>query len=250
MNKIAVFGASGRTGKLFTELALKNGYEVKALVRDPSRLDIRHSNLQVIQGDIADAIKVDATVKATEAVIVLINAAKGPPETMGAKNPLGVMINLINPAEGSHPTRRQIADLLRTATGNILSAMQQNNVERLIVVDSLPGELVAGILDPNDEPRFMNKWFVNNFTIFITKNLFGELVEAGRENVDLIRQSPLRWTIVRAPTLNDQPSRGNYRVGYLDADTGRVASRTDLAAFLLDVLVNGKYVREMPLISS
>src|SRR5262245_34829070 len=236
MNKIAVFGASGRTGKLFTDLALKNGYEVKASVRDPSRSHLRHSNLQVIHGDIADTIKVEETIKATEAVIVLINTAKGPSETMGAKNPLGLMINLINPAKGSQPTPRRIADLLRTATRNILSAMQQNNVERLIIVDSLPGELVAGILDPNDEPKFMNNWFINKFTIFITKNLLGELVEAGRENVDLIKQSPLRWTIVRAPALSDQPSKGNYRVGYLDADTGRVASRSDLAAFLLDVL--------------
>jgi len=96
----------------------------------------------------------------------------------------------------------------------------------------------------------MNKWFINKFTIFITNNFFGELVEAERNYVDLIKQSPLRWTIVRAPTLSDQPSKGNYRVGYLDANTGKVASRSDVAAFLLDVLMNGKYVREMPIISS
>jgi len=221
MNKIAVFGASGRTGKLFTELALKNGYEVKALVRDPSRLDLRHSNLQVIHGDIADAIKVEETVKATEAVI-----------------------NLFNPTKGSPP------NLLLTATQNILSAMQQNNVKRLIVVSSVPVGIVAGILDPNDEPRFMNKWFINKFTIFIGKTLLGELLEAGRASVDLIKQSPLRWTIVRASTLSDQPSKGNYRVGYLDADTGRVASRSDVAAFLLDVLMNDKYIKQMPIISS
>jgi putative NADH-flavin reductase len=221
MNKIAVFGASGRTGKLFTELALKNGYEVKALVRDPSKLELRHSNLRAIHGDIADTIKVEETVKATEAVI-----------------------NLFTPAKGSPP------NLLLTATRNILSAMQQNNVERLIVVGSLPFDLIAGILDPNDEPRFVNKWFINKFTIFITKNFFGELVEAERNYVDLIKQSPLRWTIVRAPTLSDQPSKGNYRVGYLDANTGKVASRSDVAAFLLDVLMNGKYVEQVPLISS
>jgi hypothetical protein len=250
MNKIAVFGASGRTGKLFTELALKNGYEVKALVRDPSRLGLRHSNLQVIHGDIADTIKVEETVKATEGVIVLINTAKGSPETKGAKNPLSMVISLIAPDKGSPPNLRRMADLLRTATRNILSAMQQNHIERLIVVSSLPGDLAAGILDPKDQPRFMNKWFINKFTIFIAKNLFGDLVEAERAYVNLIKQSPLAWTIVRAPTLSDQPSIGKYRVGYLDADTGRVASRADVAAFLLDVLMNGKYVREIPIVSS
>jgi hypothetical protein len=96
----------------------------------------------------------------------------------------------------------------------------------------------------------MNKWFINKFTIFIGKNLLGELLEVQRESVDLIKQSPLRWTIVRAPTLSDQPSKGNYRVGYLDANTGKIASRSDVAAFLLDVLMNDKYVEQMPLISS
>ncbi len=154
------------------------------------------------------------------------------------------LIDLVVPGKAPPP------NLLLTATRNILSAMQQNNVERLIVVDSLPNGIVAGILDPNDKPRFMNKWFINKFTIFIGKILLGELLEAGRASVDLIKQSPLRWTIVRAPTLSDQPSKGNYRVGYLDANTGKVASRSDVAAFLLDVLMNGKYVEQMPLISS
>jgi putative NADH-flavin reductase len=229
MNQIAVFGASGRTGKLFTELALNNGYQVKALVRDPSKFDLRHSNLQVIQGDFADPTNVEETIRGTEAVINLA----GPR-----------MVDLVTPGKAPAP------DLLRTATRNILSSMQQNKAERLIVVDSLPNGLVAGILDPNDQPRFMNKWFINKFTIFIGKNLLGERLEAQRAYVDLIKQSPLRWTIVRAPTLSDQPSKGNYRVGYLDANTGKVASRSDVAAFLLDVLMNGKYIRQMPLISS
>jgi putative NADH-flavin reductase len=232
MSKIAVFGASGPTGKLFTELALKTSYQVKALAREPSTLDLGHSDLQLIQGDAIDKIKVEETIKDTEAVISLLGA---------------------NLRRGAHLQRA--ANLRRTTTPTILSAMKQSNVERLIVVASLPIELFAGIFDPNDKPRFMNKWFINkltrsSFTMFIGKNLFGELMEDTRAYFDLIKQSPLFWTIVRAPTLSDKPSKGNYRVGYLDANTGKVVSRSDLAAFLLDVLMNGKYVREMPIISS
>eukprot|EP00321_Phaeocystis_globosa_P014584 CAMPEP_0118810920 /NCGR_PEP_ID=MMETSP1162-20130426/1305_1 /TAXON_ID=33656 /ORGANISM="Phaeocystis Sp, Strain CCMP2710" /LENGTH=46 /DNA_ID= /DNA_START= /DNA_END= /DNA_ORIENTATION= len=36
--KITMFGATGPTGKHFTALALKNGHEVTALVRDASKL--------------------------------------------------------------------------------------------------------------------------------------------------------------------------------------------------------------------
>jgi putative NADH-flavin reductase len=232
MNTIAVFGTTGPTGKLFTELALKNGYQVKALVRDPSKLDLRHSNLQVICGDAADVSKVEETTRDTDAVISLIGA------------------NLRRGANLSQATT-----LRRTTTPTIVSAMQENHVERLIVLASLPIELAAGIYDPNDNPRFMNKWFINKFTIFIFtmfigKNLFAEMMADTRAYFDLIKQSPLRWTIVRAPTLSDQPSTGNYRVGYLDADTGKVVSRADVAAFLLDVLMNDKYIQQMPLVSS
>lgn len=212
MNKIAVFGASGRTGKLFTELALKNGHGVKALVRTPSKLELQHSNLEVVQGDILDVAKVGETIKATDAVINLIGNRKDSPP-----------------------------DFRRTSTQHILNAMQQNKVKRQVTLSS-----PFAILDERDKPSFYFK-----FAVLMTKPLFGAaLVEDGRASLDLIRRSELDWTIVRAPTLSNQPSKGNYRVGYLDADTGKVASRSDVAAFLLDVLMSGKYVREMPLVSS
>ena len=212
MNTIAVFGASGRTGKLFTELALNNGYEVKALVRDPSRLDLQHSNLEVIQGDVLDPAKVGETIKATDAVITLIGNRKDSPP-----------------------------DLRRTSTQHILNAMQKHKVKRLITLSS-----PFAILDERDKPSFYFK-----FAVLMTKPRFGAaLVEDGRTSLDMIKHSELDRTIVHAPMPSNQPSKGNSRVGYLDANTGKVASRLDGAAFLLDILMNDKYVREMPLISS
>lgn len=213
MNKIAVFGASGRTGKLFTELALKSGYEVKALVRDPSGLDVQHSKFEVIQGDVLDPAKVGETIKATDAVI-----------------------DLTGRHGGSLPP-----DFRRTSTEHILNAMQQNNVKRLIILPSL----WFGATDESDKPGFIFK-----LAVFMAKILLGAAVKDGRVRLDLIKRSDLNWTIVRAPTLSDEPTNGNYRVvGSADTNTGRIVSRADVATFLLDVLMNGKYVRETPIIS-
>src|SRR5947208_1838731 len=77
MTTIAIFGASGQTGKQLTEQALKQGYQVKALVRNPDRLAGRDPNLQVIQGDLTDPAKVEETVRGTQAVLSVIGAAKG-----------------------------------------------------------------------------------------------------------------------------------------------------------------------------
>lgn len=48
---LGLFGASGRTGKHIMEDALEKGWNVQALVRNPSKLDLEHENLKVIQGD-------------------------------------------------------------------------------------------------------------------------------------------------------------------------------------------------------
>ena len=51
--KITMFGATGPTGKHFTALALKNGHEVTALVRDASKLSAA-DKLSIVVGDATD----------------------------------------------------------------------------------------------------------------------------------------------------------------------------------------------------
>ena len=50
--KIIIFGASGGIGKFAVQHALEKGYEVKAFLRNPSKLTIKHDNLTIIQGEI------------------------------------------------------------------------------------------------------------------------------------------------------------------------------------------------------
>ncbi|MDP2207552.1 MAG: SDR family oxidoreductase [Bacteroidota bacterium] len=49
--KIAVFGASGPTGKLVVQQALEKGYKVTAFVRNPENFTQSHSDLTVIKAD-------------------------------------------------------------------------------------------------------------------------------------------------------------------------------------------------------
>jgi len=50
--KILVVGASGRTGRLFTELALERGHDITAFVRDPDRVEPVPHRLRVVEGDV------------------------------------------------------------------------------------------------------------------------------------------------------------------------------------------------------
>jgi len=114
MTTIAVFGATGRTGGKVTQRALAQGYQVRALVRTPSKLTISHPNLTVIQGDLADYAKAEETIRGTEAVLLVVGFA---------------------PMSKAQPNARQ------TMTDNVLKAMQATGVKRLIRLTNFMGAL-------------------------------------------------------------------------------------------------------------
>ena len=53
--RILVLGATGKTGRLIVEQALSRGWQVTALVRDPTRLGVAHAQLTVVTGDMMNA---------------------------------------------------------------------------------------------------------------------------------------------------------------------------------------------------
>ncbi|CAN8178479.1 unnamed protein product, partial [Coccothraustes coccothraustes] len=70
--KIAIFGATGRTGRVTLGLALEQGFEVTVLVRDPSRLPPGPSPTRVVVGDARDPRAVAEAVKGQEGVLILL----------------------------------------------------------------------------------------------------------------------------------------------------------------------------------
>ena len=99
---IAVFGATGTTGRFVVEEALERGHRVTALTRDSRRLGLDHERLTQVTGDVLDPATVDRVVAGSDAVVSLLGAGM----------------------------RRTT---LRTdGTRNIVRAMQRNGVRRLI----------------------------------------------------------------------------------------------------------------------
>jgi len=68
---IALFGATGRTGRRLLEAALAAGHTVQALVRDPARLAPR-DGLTILAGDVLDADAVARTVEGTAGALVAL----------------------------------------------------------------------------------------------------------------------------------------------------------------------------------
>jgi putative NADH-flavin reductase len=216
--KIVVFGATGRTGLPLVTQALNTGHEVTAFVRNPSKLQISHAKLRIVQGDLEDAAVIEAAIAGQHAVL----SALGP-----------------------IPNGRK--DVMRVAFTNIIAAMNNTGVKRLI---SLTG---AGVAQPGDQPKLINK-FISLMLNLISKDTIIDSSEHAR----LVRDSSLDWTIVRVPMLTDapvsnsanNPTKPNVRVGMVGINDGMRIARSDVAAFMLKVLEDSSHIQAAPVISS
>lgn len=209
--KIAVFGATGGTGKQLIEQALEAGYEVVAYARNPSKLDIRHEHLKVIQGELADAALIESAVSGADAVISVLGprgGSRGRPVTQGMKN--------------------------------IIVSMKKQGVNRLTVSSTLSAK------DPNDKPDFKTQTMVG-IVRFTMRDAYEDIVSAA----ETVRNSDLDWTIVRLSMLNNNAKSGRVRAGYVGkGEVGTSISRADVADFMLKQLEDTKYLRRAPAISN
>ena len=73
--KLAIFGATGLCGKNLVEVSVNEGYAVKALVRNPAKLDdIKHEKLQVVKSDIFDVDFVAKELEGCDAILSCLGA--------------------------------------------------------------------------------------------------------------------------------------------------------------------------------
>ena len=107
--KLAIFGATGKTGIELVKQALEQGHAVTAFVRDPARLAIEDENLTFVTGDVFDAASVVKAVKGQDAAICALGAGSDLKKTT----------------------------IRTTGTINIISGMQRHNVRRLLVVTAM-----------------------------------------------------------------------------------------------------------------
>ena len=77
--RLAIFGATGRTGRVVVEHALRLGHEVTALTRDPARIGPR-SRLRVIGGDVRDPAAVAGTLQDADAIVSTLGRRRRGPD--------------------------------------------------------------------------------------------------------------------------------------------------------------------------
>ena len=67
--KLAIFGGTGYVGQALVRMALDQGFELRLLVRDPSKFNAHGPGVEVLTGDALDIAAVKKTVVGCAAVL-------------------------------------------------------------------------------------------------------------------------------------------------------------------------------------
>jgi putative NADH-flavin reductase len=215
--KILLFGATGRTGKLILQKALKDGHEVTVIVRDPSKLDGLNAN--TIQGTPYYKETVKKAMRNCDVVISTLNVSRV------SDNPWSKL--------------RSPKNMISRSIQNALEVMQENGVKRVIVM----GVLGAG--ESKKIMPFILRLVVNN------SNLRYAFDDHTRQE-ELLAQSNTDWTVIRLPMLTEEEGEKEILVKKLNDNTklNKKINRESVARFILNILNDSNYCKSIVAISN
>lgn len=208
--KVIIFGASGQVGSLAVEHMLNAGHQVTAFARNPDKLALSHPMLKRHAGDAMDAEQVAEAVKGHDGVVITLGGGKSRSGTVRSAGTL-----------------------------NVIQAMQQHGVSRLICQSTL------GAHESWDNLNFLWKYIM--FGILLRPVLLDHELQE-----QLVRASGLNWTLVRPSAFADGPEKGAYKEAF-DASTRGLKlsiSKSDIAGFLTRQLEETQYLRTAVAISN
>jgi putative NADH-flavin reductase len=206
--RIVVFGASGRTGVPLVEQAVGRGHEVVAFVRSRETLPAglrEGEQVTVVEGDAYTGEGVAEAVEGADAVVSVLGQSKGGPD-----------------------------DLLTVAGDHVVAAMHDADVDRFVTL------VGAGVREEGEAVPFTGKVMGT-----VLKFVASDVLADAETHVEHVRESDLRWTVVRAPRLTDGRATGEYRAGDISLGFESVA-RADVARFVLDAVEGDQFVGDLP----
>jgi putative NADH-flavin reductase len=207
--KLVIFGSTGGTGRQVVQQALDQGHMVTAFARDPNKINIKHSNLRIVQGDVMDAISVEQAIRGQDAVVCVLGAGK------------------------------QLKGTVRSeGTQQIIRAMQKVGVRRLICQSTL------GAGDSWGSLNFFWKYVMFGF---ILRHVFAD--HEKQENEVRQSNLAWTIIRPGAFVDGDRTGNYRYGFPGTDKSSKLKISRADVADFILKLLANDTYIHKTPSVS-
>lgn len=206
--RILIVGATGALGRDVVEAALQDGHDAAALVRDPARAALP-ATVELAAGDVLDPSSLRSAVDGRDAVICVLGT----------------------------PSPRRESTLLREGTQNLVAAMDQAGIRRLVCVTLLG----------TGSSRANASFIYRRVILRALSPMLGD--KHAQEEV--VRSSRLDWTLVRPPRFTGGAPGGELDL-ITEGQSGRVGHvvRADLAHFLLDCATGDQHLREAVAVGS
>lgn len=209
---VLIIGASKGIGRCTVDCALERGCSVRAMARGADRIDLEHERLEKFSGDATDAEDVRRALAGVDAVVLAIGMPAGP-------------TRLLRPVT-----------VFSRATEVLVDEMEKTGPKRLVAVTGFGAGESRNAMNAIEE--------------------LGHHALLGRAYADksvqekIVQRSGLDWTIVRPTILTNGPAKGKYKV-LVDPESWRngFISRADVAEFLVERALDGKNLREAPVLA-
>ena len=212
--KVAFFGATGFSGQAILAETIKYGHEVTVLVRDPSKVKIKHNNLRIVEGNVLDPQKVASVIQNQEAVIQCLG--------VGGKG------------DGKSTT------FISEANKIIVDEMEKQKVSRLIAMSNVG----AG------NSLSFQPWFFTNFILPYFMKWLKVIIDDKNRMEPTIMNSELEWTIVRCPNIVEKTPKGNVHTTLDGKGLKLSITLGDMAEFIVHQLTDSTYSKQAPSISN
>lgn len=214
--RLLIFGATGRTGRLAVDYALEKGITVVALARHPEKLAPR-PNLTLLSGSPARLDDVRRAITGCTAVLSFLNNMRQSGGSAG---------------QPEAPPR-----LMSTAVGNAVAAMKEHDIRRIVVLSA------AGVGDSAASVPWLWRALVRHSQLKLSYDDH-EAQEA------VLRSSGLDWTSVRAVGLLGNKLK-RTRISYDNQPRpSLLISRKQVATFMVDCLLHPEFFAKAPVASA
>jgi putative NADH-flavin reductase len=209
---IALLGATGMVGGFVLELAIEQGYQIRALARTPAKLEAFRGRIGVVEGDARDPAAIEALLRGADVVL----------STLGPVRADGDAAKMLN----------------TTATMEILALMPEHGIERYILVSG------AAVTAPGDD-RNLTGWLVQKSAAI---SLRRALVDKQAE-YELLADSSVAWTAIRCPVIKATPYRQSPEAS-LDTPGSFTLRAGELAFFMLKQINAREFIGKSPFLVS
>ncbi|GDX47129.1 NADH-flavin reductase [Bacteroidota bacterium] len=212
--KVSIFGATGFSGQAILADSIKQGHEVTILVRDASKIPIKHQNLTIVEGNVLNPQTVASVLHHQEAVIQCLG--------VGGKG------------DGKPTT------FISDATKIIVNEMQNQKIKRLIAMSNVgAGNSIA-----------FQPWFFTKIILPYFMKWLKVIIEDKNRMEPIIMNSNLDWTIVRCPNIVDKPAKGRCNATLDGKGLKLSITLSDLSKFMVDQLKQTAFIKQAPSVSN